>query len=140
MIKNNNFEIETIYKELFAAFKGILSWKWDNRLETALAEFSNHEKDNIQTILKRYFSIVWTSSNSDGMPENVQALDAHLGKLRVGQLLFTSDTNQDNFIFCAWWPWGNGTTTSIRIAPIYSKLSPTEKIKKLQLFKTQFGL
>ena len=32
-----------------------------------------------------------------------------------GQLLLLSDSATDVLIYCAWWPWGNGLTISIRV-------------------------
>lgn len=32
-------DIEGVCRELLSDFQGILSWKWDSRPETALAEF-----------------------------------------------------------------------------------------------------
>jgi hypothetical protein len=55
-------------------------------------------------------------------------------------LLFTSDPKRDALIFCAWWPWGDGKTISIRIAPFFKKLSDSETAAKIQLFKGWFGV
>ena len=136
----NKSELENDYKELKGAFQGILSWKWDSRLETVLAEFGVEEKDSIRAILGRYLKITWDSSNMDNAPDVVRTINSHLGRLRTGQLLFTSDLNRDSFIFCAWWPWGDGKTISIRIAPFYKKLLDSEKAEKIQLFKGWFGV
>lgn len=67
-------------------------------------------------------------------------INSNLGGLMSGQLLFTSDPNQDAFIFCAWWPWGDGKTISIRVVPSYEKLLDSEKTKQTQLFKDWFGI
>jgi len=105
-----------------------------------LAEFRVDHKDRVRAILERYLSITWDSSNIGNAPAIVRTINIHLGNLRSGQLLFTSDPNRDVFIFCAWWPWGDGETISIRIAPFYKKLSDSEKAEKIQLFKGWFGI
>jgi len=135
----NTSEIEKNCKELFNAFKGVVSWKWDNRFDTVLAEFSVNNKNSVRAILDRYLSIAWDSSNIGSAPKTIQKINMHLGKLRSGQLLFSSDPKQDAYIFCAWWPWGDGETISIRIAPYYKKLSDSEKVEKIQQFKGWFG-
>ncbi|PKN53293.1 MAG: hypothetical protein CVU55_01340 [Deltaproteobacteria bacterium HGW-Deltaproteobacteria-13] len=133
-------EVENDCKELLKAFKGVLSWQWDSRFETVLAEFRADNKDSIRTILDRYLSNAWNSSNIGTAPDIVQNIGNRLGKLRAGQLLLTSDPNREIFIYCAWWPWGNGKDISIRIAPCYKKLSDSEKADKIKQFRNWFEI
>jgi hypothetical protein len=132
--------IENKCKELIGAFHGVLSWQWDNRFEAALAEFDAADKDKILAILGRYLSISWDSSNINKAPGTVQKVNVSLGKLRAGQLLFTSDTNGEAYLYGAWWPWGNGKTISIRIAPCYKGLPEPDKAGKILQFKGWFGI
>ena len=132
--------LENECKQLVSTFQGVLSWKWDSRFEAALTEFRVDHKDSIRAILERYLSVTWDSSNIGNAPDIVQTISSHLGRLRSGQLLFTSDPNGDAFIFCPWWPWGDGKTISIRIAAYYKKLLDSERAEKIQLFKGWFGI
>jgi hypothetical protein len=132
--------VENVCKDLWSAVQGVLTWKWDSRLETVLAEFGVDKKDHIRAVLERHLRVIWDSSNIDNAPDIVQAINGHLGGLRPGQLFFTSDPNRDAFIFCAWWPWGDGKTISIRIAPFYKDLSDSEKAEKTRLLKGWFGI
>ena len=50
----NKSDLENVCREFFMAFQGVLSWKWDSRFETALAEFSADNKDSVCEILGRY--------------------------------------------------------------------------------------
>jgi hypothetical protein len=136
----NKSGLENDCKEFKDAFQGILSWKWDSRFETVLAEFGAEKRGSVRAILERYLKITWDSSNMDNAPDTVRTINSHLGGLRSGQLLFTSDLNRDSFIFCAWWPWGGGKTLSIRLAPSYMRLSDPEKAAKIQRFKGCFGV
>jgi hypothetical protein len=136
----NKSGLETTCTELWSAFRGILSWKWDSRFGAVLAEFGTGKKESIRAILERSLSITWQSSNIDTAPDVVREINNLLGGLRSGQLLFTSDPDRDAFIFCAWWPWGDGKAISIRLAPFYKKLSDSEKAEKSQLFKEGFGI
>jgi hypothetical protein len=70
----------------------------------------------------------------------VRIINSHLGGLMPGQLLFTSDPNQDALIFCAWWPWGDGKTISIRVGLYYMKLSDSEKAEQINHLKGWFGV
>jgi hypothetical protein len=136
----NLSELENACKELLSAFQGILSWQWDSRFETVLAAFSVDDKDRVREILEQYLNNTWDSSSIGKAPEIVQMIINQLGGLMSGQLLFTSDPNQENFIFCPWWPWGDGKTISIRIAPSHKKLADSEKAELIKLLKGWFGL
>ncbi len=122
------------------AFQGILSWNWDSYIGTVLADFDVRDKDRLRAILEHYLGSTWDRSNIGKAPEIVQIIKSNLGGLRPGQLLFTSNPNQDSIIFGAWWPWGNGETISIRMAPFFSKLSESEKAEQIKLFKGWFGV
>jgi len=136
----NKPDLENVCRNLLRAFQETLSWKWDSWIETVLAEFGVGDKDSIRAILERYLGSTWDSSNIGKAPDIVRVINSKLGGLRPGQLLFTSDPNQDEIIFCAWWPWGNGETISIRIAPSYKKRSDSEKAAQIKLFKGWFGI
>jgi hypothetical protein len=131
---------EKVCKELERAFQGGLSWKWDSRFETVLAEFAVKKKDNVRTTLERYLRMTWDGANIANAPDPVRAINNRLGGLRSGQLLFTSDPSGETFIFCAWWPWGDGKTLSIRIAPWYQNDSESERAEKGRLLKGWFGM
>jgi len=135
----NKSALENVCRELLNAFQGMLSWEWDSRFETVLAVLGVDDKDSIRGVLERYFGITWNNSNIGKAPDIVRMINSNLGGLRSGQLLFTSDSNQDAF-FCAWWPWGDGKTISIRVAPFYEKLLDSEKTKQTQLLKDWFGI
>jgi len=132
--------LENHYKKLSGAFQGVLSWKWDSRLETVLAEFGADKDHNIRKILERSLPMAWDSSNMGKAPDTVRTINDHLGGLWPGQRLLTSNPEGDALIFCAWWPWGDGKTISIRIAPFYQALSDPEKAEKIQLLKGCFGI
>jgi hypothetical protein len=126
--------------EIISASEDVLSWKWDSRFETHLAEFSVEKKDDVYAILKPYFSSTWDRNSIKKAPDAVKQVNDYLGDLRPDQMLLTSKPDQDDFTFCAWWPWGDGKTISLRIAPFYKKNSSTEKGTKTKRFRGLFGL
>lgn len=127
--------VETDYKELFKAFQGVLWWKWDSRFEAALAEFDVASKNKILAILNQYFMSVWDSSNIGKAPRTVKEIKNFLGDLRTAQMLFTSDTTLNACLYCAWWPWGDARTVSIRISPWFKDLPSSERVERMQKFK-----
>lgn len=133
-------EVENVCRELSSAFQGTLTWKWDRRFETVLAEFGVDRKINIRATLEQYLRVTWDSSNVGNAPEIVRVIDDRLGGLRPGQFIFTSDPNRDALIFCTWWPWGDGKEISIRVGPSYENLSDSERDENIQQFKVWFGV
>jgi hypothetical protein len=136
----NNLDIEDICLKLSAAFQGVLSWKWDKRFETVLAEFAVNVKDKIRADLEQHLSSVFDSANVGNGSELVRAVDDRFGGLWPGQVLFTSDPNRDALVYCTWWPWGDGKAISLRIGSEYKNLSDSERADKIQLFKGWFGV
>ena len=136
----NQSNNETICKQLFDEFRGILSWKWDDWIGTFLAELDTAKEKTVRTILEKHLPIYWDNSNINTAPQVVRALDEHLGGLRSTQFLFSSNPSNDVFVFCAWWPWGNGMTISLRIAPFNESLSNPEEEKLIEQLKVLAGI
>ncbi|MEE8321147.1 MAG: hypothetical protein V3R68_04835 [Gammaproteobacteria bacterium] len=136
----NRSDIENRCNEISGAFQGVLSWKWDDRFETVLAEFDVDNIDSVRAILERYLGTTWDSSNIGNAPDAVYRVNDDFGGLMPGQFLFTSDPDQDGFVYCAWWPWGNGNTVSLRIAPSQGKLSASGKDEQITMLKACFGI
>ncbi len=125
---------------LRSAFEGILDWKWDGRFGTALAEFPLEKKGSVLGILDQHLIGRWDGATIGEAPETVKKVKEHLGGLMAGQLLFLSDPNDDPLVYCAWWPWDNGQTISIRIG-LFSETTDTEEKGALtKAFKGWFGV
>ncbi len=111
--------LEKLCKDNLSSSWDIFSWRWDNRFEGFMTEFSTDNEDKFRTILEIDFTKVWYDSNIGEAPDIEQVCNDTFGGLQSGQLLFTTDPNQDVFICGAWWPWGDGDTISLRIVPFY---------------------
>ena len=141
MVKNlNNSDLENVCRELAGAFPGILSWQWDNRFETVLAEFGVDIQNRVRATLEHYLGNTWDSSTIARAPDIVQVIIGHLGGLMSGQLFFASDPNLEAIIFCAWWPWGDGRTISIRFGPSYRNLPDPQKTEHAKQFRGWFAV
>jgi hypothetical protein len=56
-------DVEKVNGEFLRAFQGALSWKWDGRFETVLAEFGVNNKDSVRAILERHLGAIRDSSS-----------------------------------------------------------------------------
>ena len=117
-----------------------LTWKWDDRFDTVLAEFNVRDKAVIQDRLSDQMDIIWTAETSRRAPEVIQILIDFFGGLNPDQQLFTSDPEIDGILLCAWWPWGNGETISIRLAVFADSLNDDQNHELTALFRGWFGV
>jgi len=140
MTYHMNPELENICEDIINNFQGELTWKWDGRFNTVLIEFTTEYNEKVLSVINRHLSSIWNSSNIEEAPDIVQVISTRMGSLRAGQILFTSDPDQDALVFCAWWPWGNGSKVSIRLAPCYENLSDNERVELVTQLKNRFIL
>lgn len=137
-MQDKKTDLEDVCRELLNAFQGRLAWKWEDRFQVMLATFGVDNQEDIRTLLERNLDTTWDSSNIDSASDAVCVASRNLGGLRSGQLLFTSDPDQDAFIYCAWWPWGNGETMSLRLGPYYKNTLDSDRADQIQIFKSWF--
>jgi hypothetical protein len=123
-----------------SAAQGVLQWSFDPRFRASAATFATADQESVKTLLGRGFGSCWTSGTIAQAPPRAQELCAKTGGLRPGQLLFGANAESDPILFGAWWPWGNGTTISIRILFSARTLDETSKAALLAEFKGWFGL
>lgn len=123
-----------------SAAQGVLQWSFDPRFRASAATFATADQESIRTLLERGFGSCWTSKTIAQAPERARELCAKTGGLRPGQLLFGANADSDPILFGAWWPWGNGTTISIRILFSARTLDEAAKATLLADFKDWFGL
>lgn len=140
MFNYNITRLEKSCSQLIDTLGETLTWKWDDRFETVLAEFNVTEKEKIHIGLTRHMGEIWTVDQGSRPPKVVQMIIDYFGGLNPGQALFTSDPNQDGLLLCAWWPWGNGKTISIRLGVFAESLSDQDNEELTRLFRGWFGI
>jgi len=95
-------------------------------------------KEKVLRILESFLVSRWDSVTIGEAPEIVQQIKTHFGGLMSGQLLLLSDPNQDALIYCAWWPWGNGKTISIRVGAYSKEIAAPDKPALNTAFRNWF--
>ncbi len=118
---------EAVFRDLADAFGEALTWKWDGRFGTVLAELPLEKKADVLVVLDQYLVSRWDSTSIADAPETVKKVKGHLGGLMAGQLLLLSDPDAEPLAYCAWWPWGNGQTISIRVGVFCTGCSDEER-------------
>lgn len=140
MLNYDTSNLEKTCTELVKAFEGKLAWKWDDRFNTALAEFDVNDQKDILKIIETHMGDIWDGGNFQKAPEIIQLVIKFFGGLHPGQELYTTNPERDDLLLCAWWPWGNGQTISIRLGIFGQTLTSEENFELTLLFKDWFNL
>lgn len=140
MLESSGYDYNATYKSLADAFSDSLIWEWDDRFGGILATFDASDKDLVLGIISSQLAQVWDGTNIDQAPSRVSGALKNYGGLQSGQLLFNSDVTQDGVLLGLWWPWGNGSTISIRVVPYAPDSLESEKENIRATLKGAFGL
>ena len=140
MLESSGYDYNATYKSLADAFSDSMVWEWDDRFGGILATFEASDKDRVSGIISSQLTQVWDGTNINQAPTSVSGALKNYGGLQSGQLLFNSDVTQDVVLLGLWWPWGNGTTISIRFVPYAPDSLESEKEDIRATLKGSFRL
>lgn len=132
--------IKNICTEFIKDFQGFVSWEWEDRFEMVLAVFTASNKEYFHKTLSQHLTKQWDSSTINNSDEVTRQLVNKFNGIKNGQLLFTSDTSNEGFLFALWWPWGNGENISIRIALFSAEISQPDYLELIKEFKSWFNV
>lgn len=133
-------DIRSASTSLVQAFGDLLTWKWEEERNVLLAEFASGKSEEVISILQNHFQNEWNKKSIKKAPKSlIEELGAH-AKLAKEQRVFTSSPEDNNKCITALlWPWGHGSTLSLRLTLIqtpYEYIEPPEKTSFLSsLFK-----
>jgi hypothetical protein len=115
MAAGNSFLVEKICSRIYADCDSLSTWKWDERFEAVLSEFSADSESEVVSVLDKHFDCCWNEATINEAPGKLKSAARDLGELREGQLLFSTDPENDSLLLGAFWPWQNGEKISLRI-------------------------
>jgi hypothetical protein len=140
-VVTNNEELLVV---ITSQFEDPLNWHWDEKQSAMLAEFSWEKTDRIMTKLREMFNDEWDKKNIKSLPIILKNELGELSSVSKKQLLFTRPATDDQPALVALlWPWGHGSTYSLRIKALTSTYASSDIIvstrnplaKLLSLFK-----
>jgi hypothetical protein len=130
---NPNEEWESIFAALdrLKAKWPAPDWNYDRRLKCVASSIPLAREADARAamaeVLPRSFSVDTLAGAADG----VRALVEKCGGLRASQLLFWGGGDDAPGAFGLWWPWGDGTTVSLRIG-LHDVDIPKERYPRLR--------
>jgi len=110
-----NTFIEKQCSSVRASLTDILAWKWDDRFGLARAEFKVKDADTVRIAILKELPIEWDHTTIQKASGNIRKIANSMGGIGKGQILFSAEPENSVTLFCAWWPWGDEETVSVRI-------------------------
>jgi hypothetical protein len=106
-------------------------WTYDRRLRCVASSIPLAEEPVARAVIRDMFPTVWSATTLAEAPEDVRALAANCGGVRAAQLLLWNGAADGPGAFGLWWPWGDGTTVTLRVGLHHLDL-PKERYPRLR--------
>ena len=120
-MNNMSDAIEEITLPLRQQFNTEINWRFDDKFNVMLSEFSQMTSVNVLTELRELFPHEWDVKNIKTSPLSLFDQLSGFTELTKQQLIFTMPAQDLQPAFVAiLWPWGHGSTFSLRIKPLVS--------------------
>ena len=107
-----------------------LVWTYDRRLKGVTSSIPLTREADARAAMTGVLPTVWSVDTLPGAPEDARALIEKCGGLRAAQLLFWGGGAGPG-AFGLWWPWGDGTSVSLRVGLHHVDL-PKERYPRLR--------
>lgn len=108
-----------------------LDWSYDRRLKCVASSIPLSKEAEARAAMAEVLPTSYSAETLAGAPEGVRALADKCGGLRAAQLLFWGGAPGEPGVFGLWWPWGDGTTVSLRIG-LHDVDLPKERYPRLR--------
>jgi hypothetical protein len=91
------------------------AWAWDARFKCVAASFGKEIDARVREAMVGALPNEWSSATIDSASDDIRALSSRYGGVRTGQLVFTGESGDRSLLYGLWWPWGDGSTISLRV-------------------------
>jgi hypothetical protein len=109
----------------------IPEWTYDRRLKCVASSIPLTREADARAAMAGALPISWSVETLPTAPDDARALVEKCGGLRAAQLLFWGGAAGGPGAFGLWWPWGDGTTVSLRIG-LHDVDLPKERYPRLR--------
>jgi len=129
--------VDEQWQELFQALERLKGkwpgqeWSYDRRLRCVASSIPMSLEPAARAAMSEVLPASWTAQTLGDAPEDVRKLAEGCGGVRSSQLLFWGGAPGAPGAFGLWWPWGDGTTVSLRIG-LHDLDQPKERYPRLR--------
>ena len=135
--------IEEVTLPLRQQFNTEINWRFDDKFNVMLSEFSQMTSVKVMAELREFFPHEWNAKNIKTSPLSLFAQLSGFTELTKNQLIFTIPAQNSQPAFVAIiWPWGHGSTFSLRIKPLsvsYSMADIRTPFSLVNMLKSWFS-
>lgn len=130
-MKYTEQEIRDTSNRLIESFGDLLTWQWDENKHVLLAEFASGKADEVISILQQILPNEWNNKTIKKAPSSLRVELGNYAKLVKEQRIFTDTPQFDKKgIAALLWPWGHGSTLSLRLTLLETPYHLNEKAKR----------
>lgn len=128
------------WEAVFAGLAGLRErwpaprWEYDRRFKCVASSIPLTDEPAARAAIGNVFPSSFSVTTLTSAPEDVRALAATCGGLRAAQLLLWGGPTDGPGTFGLWWPWGDGTTVTLRIGLHHLDLPKVRYPKLRDLF------
>ena len=115
MVTHTLEKFRKICSQISLSIPSSYQWQWEERFHVALIAFEKRDMELILATISNQFDQQWDSTTVSNASELIGRLVKSLFGISPGQIIFASEEGAGLILFAAWWPWGNGSTISLRI-------------------------
>jgi hypothetical protein len=126
-----------VWESIFAALERLRGqwpapdWMYDRRLKCVASSVPLAREADARAAIVDALPLSFSTETLAGAGEGVRALVEKCGGLRATQLVFWGGGDDAPGPFGLWWPWGDGTTVSLRIG-LHDVDIPKERYPRLR--------
>ena len=126
-----------VWDEIFKGLEGLRDrwpggdWTYDRRLRCVASSIPLAQEPAARAAIAEALPVSFSVDTLAGAGEGQRALVDKCGGLRAAQLLFWGGGDDAPGAFGLWWPWGDGTTVSLRIG-LHDVDVPKERYPRLR--------
>ncbi|HVZ74727.1 MAG TPA: hypothetical protein VHJ20_20230 [Polyangia bacterium] len=125
------------WQGLFAALEKLKAqwpaqdWTYDRRLKCVASSIPMNLESAARAAMAELLPTSFSAQTLASAPEGVRKLAEGCGGVRSSQLLFWGGEAGAPGAFGLWWPWGDGTTVSLRVG-LHDVDLPKERYPRLR--------
>ncbi len=125
------------WQEIFGALERFhgkwpaTDWSYDHRLRCVTSVIESAQAAGARTALTDLLPMEFNAATIGSAADGVRAVATNSGGLRGGQLLLWSGAPGASGPFGLWWPWGDGSSVSLRVG-LHDIDLPKERYPRLR--------